>query len=49
MNFYLVTTTGHGLFGAHYYAFSLPEVYLVLGCIIGTTVGFTLLFSGRGR
>jgi hypothetical protein len=42
MNFYLVTTTGHGLFGAHYYSFSLLVVCVALGCIVGTTVGCTL-------
>ena len=36
--FYLVTTTGHGLFGAHYYAFTLGDALVVVGFIIATTV-----------
>ncbi len=40
--FYLVTTTGHGLLGAHYYAFTLLEAALILGWIVTLTAGCTL-------
>jgi hypothetical protein len=48
-NFYLVTTTGHGLFGAHYYAFTSSDVVVVQGFVVAATVCATLFISAPFR
>jgi hypothetical protein len=41
MFFYLVTTNGHGLLGAHFYTFGLTEILLALASIVCMTVAIT--------